>query len=93
MAWSMRRVSSYRAAISAVNVTAGCVLAEEMDFPPSFLVRLLQTRTPENDNRVLGSNAIWICLNCGNCIARCPKEIDIPKIMDYLRSSPATGTV
>ena len=65
--------------------TAGCVLAEEMDFPPSFLVRLLQTRTPENDNRVLGSNAIWICLNCGNCIARCPKEIDIPKIMDYLR--------
>ena len=43
--------------------TAGCVLAEEMDFPPSFLVRL----------------------NCGNCIARCPKEIDIPKIMDYLR--------
>ncbi len=25
--------------------TAGCVLAEEMDFPPSFLVRLLQTRT------------------------------------------------
>ena len=24
--------------------TAGCVLAEEMDFPPSFLVRLLQDR-------------------------------------------------
>ena len=24
-------------------------------------------------------------LNCENCIARCPKEIDIPKIMDYLR--------
>ena len=24
--------------------TAGCVLAEEMDFPPSFLVRLLQSR-------------------------------------------------
>ena len=65
--------------------TAGCVLAEEMDFPPSLLVRLLQTKTAENDNCVLGSNAIWICLNCENCIARCPKEIDIPKIMDYLR--------
>lgn len=25
--------------------TAGCVLAEEMDFPPSLLVRLLQTKT------------------------------------------------
>lgn len=65
--------------------TAGCVLAEEMDFPPSYLMRLLQTRTPENDSRVLGSNAIWICLNCENCMSRCPKEIDIPKIMDYLR--------
>ena len=30
--------------------TAGCVLAEEMDFPPSLLVRLLQTKTAENDN-------------------------------------------
>ena len=85
MAWSMRRVSSYPRCYQCGKCTAGCVLAEEMDFPPSFLVRLLQIRTPENDNRVLGSNAIWICLNCENCIARCPKEIDIPKIMDYLR--------
>ena len=65
--------------------TAGCVLAEEMDFPPSYLVRLLQTATPANDTRVLCSNTIWICLNCENCIARCPKEIDIPAMMDYLR--------
>lgn len=65
--------------------TAGCVLAQEMDFPPSYLVRLLQTHDPANDNRVLSSNAIWICLNCENCIARCPQEIDIPRIMDYLR--------
>lgn len=65
--------------------SAGCVLAEEMDFPPSYLVHLLQTKTPANDNRVLSSNAIWICLNCENCIARCPKEVDIPAMMDYLR--------
>lgn len=65
--------------------SAGCVLAEEMDFPPSYLVHLLQTKTPANDNRVLGSNTIWICLNCENCIARCPKEVDIPAMMDYLR--------
>lgn len=65
--------------------TAGCALAEEMDFPPSYIMRLLQTGNCENDQRVLNSNTIWICLNCENCIARCPKEVDIPKIMDYLR--------
>lgn len=65
--------------------TAGCVLADEMDFPPSYLVRMLQTKTPANDRRILSSNAIWICLNCENCIARCPKSVDIPTIMDYLR--------
>ena len=65
--------------------SAGCVLAEEMDFPPSYLVHLLQTKTTANDHRALSSNAIWICLNCENCIARCPKEVDIPAMMDYLR--------
>lgn len=65
--------------------TAGCVLAGEMDFPPSYLVRLLQTKNPVNDARVLGSKTIWLCLNCENCFARCPKEIDMPGIMDYLR--------
>ncbi len=65
--------------------TAGCVLAGEMDFPPSYLMRLLQTNNPVNDHRVLSSKTIWTCLNCENCIARCPKEIDIPRVMDYLR--------
>ncbi len=65
--------------------TAGCVLASEMDFPPSYLMRLLQTGTAENYERILHSNTIWLCLNCENCLGRCPMEIDIPKVMDYLR--------
>lgn len=65
--------------------TAGCALASDMDLPPSYIMRLLQTKNAENDHRVLSSNAIWICLNCENCIARCPKEVDIPQVMDYLR--------
>jgi len=66
--------------------TAGCVLASEMDYPSSYVMRLLQTDDRENYQQVLHSNAIWLCLNCENCIARCPMEIDIPKIMDYLRA-------
>jgi heterodisulfide reductase subunit C len=66
--------------------TAGCVLASEMNYPPSYLMRLLQTGTKENYEKVLFSNSIWLCLNCENCLGRCPMEIDIPKMMDYLRT-------
>ena len=66
--------------------TAGCVLASEMIFPPSYLMRLLQTGTKENYDKILKSNSIWLCLNCENCVGRCPMEIDIPKMMDYLRT-------
>lgn len=66
--------------------TAGCVLADDMDYPSSYVMRLLQTNTEENYTKVLKSNAIWLCVNCENCIGRCPKEVDIPVVMDYLRA-------
>lgn len=65
--------------------TAGCVMASEMDFPPSLLVHLLQTGTDSAYRRVLSSRAIWFCVGCEQCIGRCPKEVDIPVLMDYLR--------
>lgn len=66
--------------------SAGCPLAIEMDYPPSQIMRLLQVRTPASDEKVLNSAAIWLCLTCETCIARCPQEVDIPKLMDYLRA-------
>jgi heterodisulfide reductase subunit C len=65
--------------------TAGCPVAEEMDLPPSMLMRLLQTENPSNDLKVLNSYTIWLCLTCEMCLSRCPMEIDIPSMMDYLR--------
>ena len=35
--------------------TAGCVLASEMNYPPSYLMRLLQTGTKENYSKILAS--------------------------------------
>lgn len=66
--------------------TAGCVLASDMQYPPSYLMRLLQTGSEANFNKVLASNSIWLCLNCENCVGRCPMEIDIPRMMDWLRN-------
>lgn len=65
--------------------SAGCPLAAEMDITPSQVLRLLQWEWPDFDEKVLRSFSIWLCLTCETCIARCPQEVDIPKIMDYLR--------
>jgi heterodisulfide reductase subunit C len=66
--------------------SAGCPIVEFMDFPPSLLIRNLQTELPENDDAILRSKSIWYCLTCEMCISRCPMEVDIPIVMDFLRS-------
>jgi heterodisulfide reductase subunit C2 len=65
--------------------SAGCPVSVEMDYPPSMILRLLQTNNKENSDKVLKSFSIWMCLSCENCYCRCPMSIDIPKLMDYLR--------
>lgn len=65
--------------------SAGCPVAYEMDLPPSMIMRLLQTEQPENDEKVLRSHSIWLCVTCEMCLSRCPMDIDIPSMMDFLR--------
>ena len=65
--------------------SAGCAVNEEMDYPPSMVMRMLQTNDEENYDALLRSQAIWMCVSCQNCLTRCPMQIDIPKLMDYLR--------
>ena len=65
--------------------SAGCAVAEEMDYPPSRVMRMLQTNEEDNYREILSSEAIWLCVSCQNCLTRCPMEIDIPQLMDFLR--------
>ena len=65
--------------------SAGCPLAEDMDFTSNTVMRMLQIEEDNLDKELLQSQAIWLCASCEMCIARCPMQIDIPKIMDYLR--------
>ena len=60
-------------------------MAVDMDEPVSQVLRMLQRVGAEMEERVLGSYSIWLCLGCGVCEGRCPQEVDIPRIMDYLR--------
>lgn len=74
--------------------TAGCPVAERMDLRPSVIMRMLQTGDPTLEDEILRSLSIWLCLTCETCYSRCPMEIDIPKVMDYLRQrSLAEGKV
>jgi heterodisulfide reductase subunit C2 len=65
--------------------SAGCPLSVEMDYPPSVIMRMLQTGDPALEEKVLRSFSIWVCLTCEMCYSRCPMSIDIPKMMDFLR--------
>jgi heterodisulfide reductase subunit C len=65
--------------------SAGCPLSEEMEYPPSYVMRMLQTGDPVLEEKILRSFTIWVCLTCEMCYSRCPMSIDIPKMMDFLR--------
>jgi heterodisulfide reductase subunit C len=37
--------------------------------------------------RVLSCKTIWLCASCYTCSTRCPNDIDIAGVMDWLRQS------
>jgi heterodisulfide reductase subunit C len=61
--------------------SAGCPIVGAMDLLPSQALRMAQLGMEE----VLESNAIWICASCLTCVARCPKGVDLPRLMEALR--------
>lgn len=66
---------------------AGCPLAEDMDIAPNQILRMLQMdEFPGIPERILGSLSIWLCLTCETCHARCPKDVELPVVMDWLRA-------
>lgn len=62
--------------------SAGCPISFEMDYLPNQIIRMVQLGM---EDEVLSSRTIWLCASCLTCTARCPREIDIAEIMDYLR--------
>jgi len=85
---------SIRECYQCGKCTAGCPVAEKMDLRPSVIMRMIQSGNNEEMDQILRSYTIWLCLTCETCYSRCPMEIDIPKVMDYLRQrSLAEGKV
>ncbi|MHB0869447.1 MAG: 4Fe-4S dicluster domain-containing protein [Chloroflexota bacterium] len=65
-----------------LQCSAGCPMAEAMDYPPDRLIRMIQLGLKEE---ALESRAIWLCTSCLTCADRCPNGIDVPAVVDVLR--------
>ncbi len=62
--------------------SAGCPTAYVMDITPRQVMRGIQLGLKDE---ILDSTAIWLCVSCQVCSLRCPREIDIAKVMETLR--------
>ena len=61
--------------------SASCPFIEEMDLKPDEVIRYVVL----NRKEVLKSKTIWICASCFECAERCPRDINITKLMEALR--------
>jgi len=62
--------------------SSGCPVSEYFDLAPNQLIRFIQLGLKEE---VLRAQTLWLCAMCETCAVRCPHDINITKIMDYLR--------
>jgi heterodisulfide reductase subunit C2 len=61
--------------------SAGCPFVEDMDLTPDEVIHQVIM-----DNwDVLKSKTIWLCSSCFTCAERCPRDINITKVMEALR--------
>jgi Fe-S oxidoreductase len=66
--------------------SGSCPTVRQMEYTPRQILRLIQMGM---EDRVLRSRAIWYCLACYSCTARCPREIKITETLIGLRQLAA----
>lgn len=61
--------------------TAGCPLARAMELTPNQVIRSVQLGLKD---MALDSAAVWYCAGCETCASRCPRDIDMSRVMKSL---------
>ncbi len=64
--------------------SAGCPVAFAMDYKPNQIMQMVSLGMKD---RLLSSKTIWVCASCYTCSTRCPNDIDVAKVMDWLRQT------
>jgi len=62
--------------------SAGCPMCFAMDILPNQIIRLAQLGL---EDEIASSKTIWLCASCLTCDARCPKGVDLSRIMEAMR--------
>jgi len=62
--------------------SAGCPMSFAMDSLPNQIIRLAQLGLEED---IASSNTVWICASCLTCTVRCPRGVDLGRVMEALR--------
>jgi heterodisulfide reductase subunit C len=62
--------------------SAGCPFSFAMDLLPSQIIRMIQLGLQED---IGNSKTMWLCSSCLTCGVRCPRGVDVPRIMEALR--------
>jgi len=62
--------------------TAVCPMAEHMDLTPRQTVLML---LHGQSDPVLESRTPWLCASCHSCQVRCPRDIEVTRVMEAVR--------
>jgi heterodisulfide reductase subunit C len=62
--------------------SAGCPMCFAMDWLPNQIIRLAQLGLEED---IAASKTIWLCASCLTCTVRCPRGVDLGRVMEALR--------
>lgn len=61
--------------------SASCTGRESMDFLPRQIIRMVQLGSA----KALDNDSVWVCSTCLICTARCPRGVDVARLMEALR--------
>ncbi len=73
---------SVNVCMQCATCTGMCPMAQEMDFSPRKVMHFAQFGLIE---RLADINTYWKCASCHACSVKCPRGIDIAKVMEALR--------
>ena len=62
--------------------SGSCPMMEHITAAPRKIMALLQLGQAD---LLAANNTAWVCASCHTCEVRCPREIDIPKVMEAIR--------
>lgn len=73
---------SVKLCMQCATCTGMCPMAQEMDFSPRKVMHMAQFGLTE---KLADINTYWKCASCHACSVKCPRGIDIAKVMEALR--------